>query len=244
MARPFGNCAFTFKNGRGKPIFVPSASGRQVSEELRTKLANFRPDPFFFHLLPGGHVGAIHALRSKRYFARLDFENFFYSIGRNRVARVLQTIGVERAEYYARWSTVKNPYGAPSYALPYGFPQSPILATLVLAHSHVGEFLREIDDRVMVSVYVDDIALASNNLRRLNQSYRQLCQKVEESNFRVNGEKSVAPAVRMELFNCHLEHMQTAVTAERRSQFYSEGRSARSEAAFETYCNAIATGNA
>jgi hypothetical protein len=47
----------------------------------------------------------------------------------------------------------------------------------------------------------------------------------------------------MELFNCHLTHMQTLVTDARRDAFYSEPRSELSEAAFEAYCLAIEGGN-
>ena len=45
----------------------------------------------------------------------------FYGIGRNRVTRALHQIGVEQARTHGKWSCVKNPYGDPSYALPYGF---------------------------------------------------------------------------------------------------------------------------
>jgi hypothetical protein len=80
----------------------------------------------------------LRALRRKRSFARLDLENFSYSIGRNRVRHALRTLGIAHSEHYAKWSTVKNPYGNPSYALAYGFVQSPILASPVLDRSALG----------------------------------------------------------------------------------------------------------
>jgi hypothetical protein len=52
----------------------------------------------------------LRALRRKRYFARLDLENFFYSIGRNRVRHALRTLGIARSEHYASaWGRSSDP---------------------------------------------------------------------------------------------------------------------------------------
>jgi hypothetical protein len=143
---------------------VPSDEGRKIGQELKRKVERrFSPPSFYYHLRDGGHVAAIHAHRSKKYFARVDIENFFYSISRNRVARALRQLDLAGSERYAKWSTVKNPYSNPSYSLPYGFIQSPILASIVLAQSPLGACLTEIAERVLVSVYMDDIAISGNN---------------------------------------------------------------------------------
>ncbi|MGH7455587.1 MAG: reverse transcriptase domain-containing protein, partial [bacterium] len=121
-------------------------------------------EAFFFHLRKGGHVAALHEHRRNRYFARIDLKNFFYSISRNRVARALHEIDIPRAGFYAKFSCVKNPYDeptCPTYALPYGFVQSPVLATLVLSRSVLGCYLRAIQSDVTLSVYMDDIAISS-----------------------------------------------------------------------------------
>ncbi len=244
MAPPFGNCAYSYENNRGKPVFVPSDEGRKIGRELKRKLERrFDPPEFYFHLRDGGHVAAIHAHRAKKYFARVDIENFFYSISRNRVARALRHLNMAGSERYAKWSTVKNPYGNPSYSLPYGFVQSPILASIVLAQSPLGALLNELAERVLVSVYMDDIAISSNNLRNLERAFRKIRRKCKESKFPINEAKSCAPGLEMELFNCHLTRMQTLVTEARRQVFYSEPRSELSEAAFEAYCIAIEEGN-
>jgi hypothetical protein len=244
MAPRFGNTAYSYRNKRGKPVFVPSHAGRKIARELRIKLdETFIPDSFFYHLRKGGHVDAIHLHRPKRYFARVDIENFFYSVGRNDVARALQRLGLAGGERYARWSTVRNPFAPPTYALPYGFVQSPILATLVLARSPAGDFLREIADKVVVTVFMDDIAISGNNRRVLERAYKKLRRKLVASKFPLNEAKSFPPSPTIDLFNCHLDHMRTLVTEARREQFCAEERSPRSEAAFDTYCAVIARGN-
>lgn len=244
MTGAFGNCEYRFERPNGKPVFAPSKMGRRIGRQLKQRIElRYKPDHFYYHLREGGHVAAIHTHREKKYFARLDLENFFYSIARNRVARAIQGLGFARGQYYAKWSTVKNPYAPPSYALPYGFVQSPILASLVLSKSSLGSFLREIDGLVNVSVYVDDIAISGNNRRVLERTYRKMRRKVAESEFTINEAKSAAPGTSFELFNCHIERMRSVVTDARRAEFYAEVRTPRSEAAFEEYCSAIEHGN-
>lgn len=244
MPRPFGNCAYSYNNHRGKPVFAPSAEGRRIGHELKTKLEKiFTPEPFFYHLRDGGHVAALHAHRAKRYFARLDIENFFYAIGRNRVGRLLRDLGVGRHEFYAKWSSVKNPFERPSYALPYGFVQSPLLASIVLSRSAVGEALRDLSEKVLVSVYVDDIAISGNNRRVLERSYKRLRKMIHASGFTINEHKSCPATNQLELFNCNLTHNHAEVTRIRKDEFYAEERSPLSQISFRAYCEAVEAGN-
>lgn len=244
MIARFGNTEYRFEGANGKPVYVPSAEGRRIAKRLLKKVkSRFQPDPFFFHLHKGGHVAALHIHRQKKYFARLDLQNFFYTISRNRVARALQEIGISGGEFFAKWSTVKNEFAPPAYALPYGFIQSPMLASLILSRSAVGDYLREIDGLVVVSVYVDDISISGNNKRALQRAYRKIRRKIAASNFVINEEKSFEPALSITLFNCDLERHRTVVSTERRDQFYEEPRSPQSQEAFEQYCQAVEAGN-
>jgi hypothetical protein len=244
MSIHFRTFAYSYKGSNGKPIFAPSEKGRRIGARVKRLVRHrFEFDRFFYHLRPGGHVAALHAHRRQKYFARLDLENFFYSIGRNRVAHALYAIQVPRSGELAKWSCVRNPYDDPSYALPYGFVQSPILATLVLARSQIGTYLRELQDLMVVSVYVDDIALSSNNRQRIERAFRKLKMLVEASPFAINEAKSVSPGLRMELFNCHVERMRTLVTEVRREEFYAVARSPDSVQEFERYCASVAAGN-
>jgi hypothetical protein len=242
---PLDNCAYSYIGKKDRRIYVPTKRGRAIGHEL-TKLVkrHYNPDPFIFHLgEDGGHVTALHHHRNNKYFSKIDLSRFFYTIGRNRVKATLKAIGVPRPEYYARWSCVKNPYAPPSYALPYGFVQSPLVATLVLSRSGLGELLRAIADRITVSVYVDDIALSCNNRRNIDRAYAKLRKTILKSNFAINERKSIAPALTVDVFNCHLTRNETLVTDERQAEFYAVPRSLESETSFERYCESVAEGN-
>lgn len=238
----YGNVAYSYRNSKGKPVFAPSEDGRKVGYQLKEALENvFQLDDFYFHLVKnGGHVAALHAHCQNRHFARVDLENYFYSVGRNRVARSLRALDIAKSDYFARWSTVKNPYLRPSYSLPYGFVQSPVLATIVLSQSALGIYLRKLSETVVVSVYMDDIAISSNDKRKLKRAYRTLRKKALKSGFSINRAKSVAPARMMSLFNCQLSHLQSLVSEWRRDEFYSVPRTIQSAEAFERYCAAVA----
>lgn len=230
---------------KGKPVFAPSERGRRIGKDIKRQVERAVAfDPFYFHLQPGGHVAALHAHRGHHYFARLDLEHYFYSISKTRVQRALVEAGILRARHYAKWSCVRNPYGNPAYSLPYGFVQSPILATLVMMSSVAGTFLGRIGPNVTVSVYMDDISLSSDDLGVLRETFQETWLHLEESNFVINVAKVREPEPVIDLFNCELEHGRTAVQQSRVAAFYAEQRSAHSEAAFEQYCEGIESGNA
>jgi hypothetical protein len=228
----------------GKPVFVPSARGRETGYDIKDRVEEaFEFDAFVHHFLPGGHVAALHEHRNRTFFARVDIETFFYGIGRNRVIRALRGIGVERENHYARWSTVKNPYGAPNYALPYGFVQSPILASLVLMTSHVGDYLRGLPNHITKSVYMDDIALSSDDLGGLTVAFDGLFAVLAQSEFTINAAKTRQPAPAMDIFNCDLSLGEAVVREDRKAEFYEIARSAASASAFDRYCAAVEQGN-
>lgn len=242
---PLDNCAYSYDSNKGRRIFVPTKQARAVGYELKKLVEKiFLPEPFVYHLGgEGGHVAALHRHRSNKYFAKVDLSRFFYTVSRNDVKAALRAIGVRKAWYYARWSCVKNPYAPPSYALPYGFVQSPLLASLVLSRSPVGDFLRSIADTITISVYVDDIALSSNNKQKLDRAYKKLCRTIARSQFLINEDKSLARAFTIDVFNCHLTRKETLVTEDRQAEFRAGVRTELSEAAFEWYCQSVAEGN-
>ncbi len=243
MAVEFWNIKYSYENGRGKSVFVPNDMCLKKGYELKGLIERVDFDPFYYHLRKGGHVAALHAHRPQRWFARVDIERFFYSISRNRVARSLYEIGVPKAGDFAKWSCVKSPYGSPAYALPYGFAQSPILATLVLSRSPVGDFLRSIVSEVVVSAYVDDIAISGNDRDQLDVIFTQLAETIREADFSVNATKTAPTGEAIELFNCDLRFLRTAVTDERKGRFYSEKHTGDSEDGFDRYCLTIEEGN-
>ena len=159
--------------------------------------------------------------------------------------RALTEIHITRARHYAKWSCVKNPYDEPRYVLPYGFIQSPALATLVLMLSPVGDFLRAVhaQGEVTVSVYMDDISLSSDDETALNTAFAQLKENLQAANFRLSKDKVRLPSPGMDVFNCDLSPGKSEVQQARIDLFHQESRSAASEAGFSDYCERVADGN-
>lgn len=232
----------------GKPVFAPSDLGRDIGVDIKAQVeAAYQFDDFVYHLKKnGGHVAALHAHRPHHFFACIDIRRFFYSIARNRVQRAISGIGIARARHYAKWSCVRNPYLNPTYSLPYGFVQSPILASLVLMESGVGAFLRALSAGgfVTVSVYMDDISLSSDDLNLLQAAFEGLLERLATAYFEVSPQKVRPPAPAIDVFNCDLRCGQTEVQQDRIDLFEAEPRSEASMDAFAHYCLSVERGNA
>lgn len=228
----------------GRKIFVPSDLGRRIGEDIKNQVegeCDF--EDYLYHLKPGGHVAALHAHRAHTYYMKFDLRRFFYSIGRNRVVRSLRSLGLPRADHYGKWSCVKNPYQEPSYCLPYGFVQSPILATLVLRNSPLGAMLSRLQTRVCVAVFMDDISLSADSLRDLEDCESEILDAILESGFRSNESKRVRPCDSMSVFNCSLRQDETLVLEARVREFVDKEHSNNSSRAFAEYCNRVSIGN-
>jgi hypothetical protein len=224
----------------GKPIFVPNDFSIALGTKLKRKVAKkYNFDRFIYHFKDGSHVVALHRHRENAFFCRVDISRFFYSIRRNRVKRNLKEIGVAKPEYYAKWSTVKNPFDDGGYVLPYGFVQSPILATLVLAESAIGGYLRGLPEEITPSVYMDDICLSGQDQAELKVAFDGLITAVAEAGFTLNDQKTREPAAQIDIFNCSLEKGSTAVLPERIDEFFSKERDPAAVEAFDTYCDIV-----
>jgi hypothetical protein len=244
MPVAFENFAYSFNNDKGKPVFVPTDRSRRIADQLMPLVkAQVQFEPHYYHFTKGAHVAALHAHRGHRYFARIDLKNFFYSIGRNRVKAALKEIGVCSAEHYAKWSTVRNPYEDPRYSLPYGFPQSPLLATLVLHLSALGTSIANLPPDILKSVYLDDIALSGDDVAALTDAFGKLKEAVAAAHFILNDDKVREPAEQIDLFNCDLSRGSSSVTDERVAAFYAAEVTDAGTAAFERYREKVAAGN-
>jgi hypothetical protein len=134
---------------RGKFIFVPSVLCDKKAKRLLSFGASLELPHYFFHYRPG-----IASSSGKQAFFRIDLKNFFYSIGRNRVARLLRRHRFPgNARTYAEWSTVRNPY---QDALNRG---------------------------VLVSVYFDDLIGSSSNMEHLQVTYDGILCSMHPSKF-------------------------------------------------------------
>lgn len=239
MAIEFENFLYSYSK-KGKRIFVPNRFSCNLGKKLKRKIAKkYRFDSFVYHFRKGSHIAALHRHRKNKFFCRLDINRFFYSIRRNRIKRALKQIGIEKPEYFAKWSTVRNPYEGGGYVLPYGFVQSPVLATLVLALSPIGAYLRGLPKTITCSVYMDDLCLSGPNLAELKAAFDGLVAAVEQAGFTLNDKKTREPAEQIDIFNCSLANDSTAVLQDRVDEFYANERSEAAVDAFETYCDIV-----
>jgi len=244
MAVAIRNYSFRF-NLKGKPVFVPSKTGRRIGEEIKAAVEEaYTFDENYFHLRRGGHVAALHYHRDSEWFARIDITRFFYSVSRRRVQSALDRAGLKGARFFAQWSTVRNPYDEPSYALPYGFVQSPVLASLVIATSRVGDHLRALDPAIKASVYMDDIALSGPDKDALQVAYDDTIALLNDEGFQANPEKLRPPSGSMDIFNCDIAEGRSVVRDDRIEDFLAGSPSEASEAAFLAYCASVEHGNA
>lgn len=229
---------------KSKPVFVPTKIGRRIGNEIKDKVERaYNFDRIYFHLQRGGHVAAMHHHRDNRFFARIDISNFFYSISRRRVQSALDRAGVGNPRFYAQWSTIINPFAAPRYALPYGFVQSPILASLVVATSGLGQHLLALPANIRVGVYVDDISLSSDDDAALLQAYSATLDAIAADGFEVSSGKLRPPAGSIDIFNCNLEHGISSVLDGRIQEFFTRNPTLEAEAAFGAYRASVESGN-
>ncbi len=244
MSIEFKNFDYAFYNSKKKPVFVPNDRCRLLAAQIIPLVrAHIEFEDYYFHFSKGAHVAALHAHRNNRYFCRIDLKNFFYSISRNRVKAALKAIGIAEAERFAKWSTVKNPYDDPPYALPYGFPQSPILATLVFRKSQLGQVIDDLQPEIQRSVYIDDVAISGDDPAQLRRAFESIVRAVDDSNFRLNDEKVAPPSSDMALFNCDLSHQRSVVSPARVNMFEAGEHSNSGARAFSAYCASVEAGN-
>lgn len=138
---------------------------------------------------------------------KIDISDFFGSISRSRLSRVLKEyVGHSKALSLATASTVRHPDQEKTTILPYGFIQSPILASLVLNKSSLGAFLDAVhkDKAFSVTVYVDDIIVSSDDMKKLEALCQELTQRAAKSGFALSPKKSQGPATAIAAFNIEL----------------------------------------
>lgn len=103
-------------------------------------------------------------------------------------------------------STIQHPDDATRQILPYGFVQSPLLASLALHKSALGKYLDELhgDRRFVVTVYVDDIIISGSDHAELGDALSGLKTKAERSRFAFSDEKEQGPSTSISAFNIEL----------------------------------------
>lgn len=218
-----------YERSPGKWVFVPTAESKAEGQRIKELIEQkWQPPDNYFHLRSGGHVAALRSHAANRFFLRLDIQDFFGSVSRSRVTRCLKSmLDYSEARRIATISTVKHPTQESKVILPYGFVQSPILASLALAHSALGSCLEKLSKqrRVHVSVYMDDIIVSSTAEKYLTKAQSQLEEAASRARFVFHSEKTEGPASVVTAFNIELSPNELSIAPHRLQEFTETYRS-------------------
>lgn len=165
------NYEYRYERKPGRYIYIQTAASSKEGRAIIKRVGRlYKPHPIFFHLRRrGGHVAAMRVHAGSEYLTRFDIDNFFGNVTRTKISRALRDISISyRAAFNIAHASVV--VEGSRRCLPFGFCQSPILATLVLERSVLGRELKRLATAGFhVSVYMDDIVLSSNDERPLGK---------------------------------------------------------------------------
>ncbi|PZQ02474.1 MAG: hypothetical protein DI587_03330 [Variovorax paradoxus] len=235
---------FELKPGRW--VFSPTDESRAWGEKVKRVVdKHWNPPHFYYHLRSGGHVAAIQRHAPSKYFFRTDLDSFFYRVNLSRLTRHLKTwLPYKVAREMACRSVVKVP-GSSIFTLPYGFVQSPVLASLALDRSRLGAYLRSLDagGAVLVSIYVDDIIVSGQSEKAIQAISLAMGQIADASAFPLSVGKSLCSAGVVTAFNIELLNGTTRIIDARLVQFKDEFRATSSAEVREGIFSYVASVN-
>ncbi|MCI4116569.1 reverse transcriptase domain-containing protein [Dickeya dianthicola] len=213
-----------FELKKDKWVHVPSKEMAKFGKSLHDLMRKKWIAPlYYYHMRDGGHVAAARRHIKSNFFALIDIKSFFESTSQSRVTRELKSFfPYNEAREIAKLSTVRIPSStSPKFAIPYGYPQSPILATLCLHRSFAGSVLNSIAKKsnMVVSVYMDDIIISSDDLDVLSQNFEDLTRALKRSRYATNTVKTQQPSERIKVFNLELSNQSLKVSAPRIVEF-------------------------
>lgn len=109
------------------------------------------------------------------------------------------------------------------FVLPYGFVQSPILASLALDRSKLGAYIRKANANpaLDVSLYMDDILISSDDETLLADVAGELETTSAAASFPLSASKRQGPAACVSAFNIEISHRSMLVTSTRMRAFHS-----------------------
>ena len=216
-------------------VFVPTKAslirGKEIKSEIELK---WRTPYYYAHLKAGGHVTALKTHINNKYLIRTDIQNYFNSINLTRITRELKPLfkPYNHAREIALESVVKNPNSSTNESiLPFGFVQSPIIASLCLYKSALGRYLHKLENKgFKVSVYMDDIIISTSEpYNTAETALIGLHEKARQSNFILNPDKTFGPVEQITAFNINLSKGSIEITEERLKEFKKEYQESNSE---------------
>lgn len=215
------NHHFTLKPGTR--VYIPSAFGAERGGEIKEAIERlWQPPENYYHLLDGGHVAAVRSHRNAPWLASLDLQRFFEQITRSKVHRALKAIGFSQVEAWemACDSTVDKRPPKRKFSLPFGFVQSPIVASVVLAKSALGGEIRKLRaDGLNVTVYVDDITVSGLTEQEVSGAVDRLEAAAALSGFSFNPDKSQPANGRVISFNIQFGSGTMDIVEDRLAEF-------------------------
>lgn len=204
------------------------------------------PPSNYYHLRSGGHVEAVKHHLDGKYFVHVDIKKFFNSINRSRITRELKPyLGYEKARVIAMESTVSIPLNSGQiFALPFGFVQSTILASLCLRKSSLGNAIAILDktDGVRVSVYVDDIIVSTQCLEKAEAALFLIKKSAVRSGLLLNEQKTQGPSDKITAFNIDFEEGLMRISDHRFNELlssYNEATSDKQRSGIWGYVNSV-----
>ncbi len=201
-------------------IFEPTEESIRIGKEIKNAVQEKWTIPQnYYHLRQGGHIAALKLHKSDTCFAHLDISKFFNTINRSRLTRSLKLFfDYSTSRNYSLLSTVKLPDQLPiMYILPYGFVQSPILASLCLRQSALGRKIENLSNSefVRTSVYMDDIIISGADNERLEAVVTEIKTAANKSAFTLNTKKEEGPASAITAFNIIVTTNKTSIIPKR-----------------------------
>jgi hypothetical protein len=143
-------------------------------------------------------------------------------------------------------SVVRRP-SLPGFVLPYGFVQSPLLASLALDRSKLGSCLRSLygNSQFNVSIYVDDIIVSCDDIAALNTAALNLEAAANSALFPISHGKKEGPGACITAFNIELSHKAMLITPKRMAEFsvvYHATTNPNCREGIESYIDSVNSG--
>lgn len=204
-------------------VFVPTANNANYGRFVKNSIAEkWKPPQNYYHLRDGGHIRALKSHLQDQYFIHVDIDNFFGNINRSKVTRALKSFfSYDLARRISIDSTVRLPETSEiKYILPFGFIQSPVIASLCLYKSRLGTYLENLAHKgIMVSVYMDDIIISGNDKNNLTSIMNDISIIAQKSKLPFNKNTEEMPNLRITAFNIHLSNNYLEITNDRMREF-------------------------
>lgn len=228
-------------------VYVPTpetvVEGRSLKKLIQLR---WQPPRNFYHLRDGGHVDAIKSHLGGKYFIHADLRKFFNSINRSRITRELKPyFGYKAARKIAMESTVSIPTEqGQAFALPFGFVQSTIIASLCLHKSTLGktiEMLHRSQD-VKISVYVDDIIISAQTLQAGERALQKIKESCEKSGLMLNERKLKGPSPQITAFNIDLNENSISICGVRLAELrhtYTNSKNEKQKDGIRSYVYSV-----